>query len=293
LLLHGNESTGLYTLQALLNRYRERELPRALSFFIGNVDAARDGLRRMAGQPDYNRVWPGSDHEDSPEKRMMAEIVDIMRGRRPFASVDIHNNTGINPHYACINRIDHRFMHLGSLFSRTLVYFIRPAGVQSMAFADLCPAVTVECGKVGQSAGEEHALEFVDACLHLSEIPDHPVAHHDIDLFHTVAIVRVPRAYSFGFGEKAVDIRFVDDLDHLNFRELPAGTTLAHIDAIEGSPLEASDEQGNEVAERFFRVEENMLRTVRSVMPSMFTLDERVIRQDCLGYLMERYPLPT
>ena len=24
----------------------------------------------------------------------------------------------------------------------------------------------------------------------------------------------------------------------------------------------------------------------------MFTLDERVIRQDCLGYLMERYPLP-
>jgi len=28
------------------------------------------------------------------------------------------------------------------------------------------------------------------------------------------------------------------------------------------------------------------------LMPSMFTLDERVIRQDCLGYLMERYPLP-
>jgi len=27
-------------------------------------------------------------------------------------------------------------------------------------------------------------------------------------------------------------------------------------------------------------------------MPSMFILDERVIRQDCLGYLMERYPLP-
>jgi hypothetical protein len=27
-------------------------------------------------------------------------------------------------------------------------------------------------------------------------------------------------------------------------------------------------------------------------MPSMFTLDERIIRQDCLGYLMERYPLP-
>jgi len=39
-------------------------------------------------------------------------------------------------------------------------------------------------------------------------------------------------------------------------------------------------------------VEGDMLRTTRALMPSMFTLDERVIRQDCLGYLMERYTLP-
>jgi hypothetical protein len=58
-------------------------------------------------------------------------------------------------------------------------------------------------------------------------------------------------------------------------------------------PLEVTDERGAEVGERFFRVEGNELRTTRTVMPSMFTLDERVIRQDCLGYLMERYPLST
>ena len=172
-LLHGNETTGVLAVQALLKKFRERELPRALSIFIGNVDAARDGLRRLAGQPDYNRVWPGSEHPDSPEQRMMAEVFDTMKLRRPFASVDVHNNTGINPHYACINRIDHRFMHLASLFSRTLVYFVRPVGVQSMAFAHLCPSVTVECGKVGQSASEDHAREFLEACLNLSEIPDH------------------------------------------------------------------------------------------------------------------------
>jgi succinylglutamate desuccinylase len=290
-LLHGNETTGLMALQSLLSTHAGAELPRALSVFVGNVSAARDGLRRMAGQPDYNRVWPGTEHPESAEMRMMQEVFDTMKHRRPFASIDLHNNTGINPHYACINRIDNRFMHLASLFSRTLVYFIRPAGVQSMAFAQLCPAVTVECGKVGQSAGEQHAREFIDACLHLSEIPAHPVAPHDIDLFHTVATVRVPRSYSFGFGEHPVDICFVDDLDHLNFRELPAGTTLAHLDGVEGMPLEAWDEQGEEVAEMYFRVEGDMLRTTRTLMPSMFTLDERVIRQDCLGYLMERYPI--
>ena len=291
-LLHGNETTGFLALQSLLRDYRDKQLPRALSIFIGNVEAARDGLRRLAGQPDYNRVWPGSEYDDSPEKRMMAEIFELMKERQPYASVDIHNNTGINPHYACINRIDHRFMHLASMFSRTLVYFIRPAGVQSMAFAQLCPSLTVECGKVGQMAGEKHAHEFLDACLHLSEIPDHPVAAHDVNLFHTVAIVRVPKAYSFGFGDKPVDICLVDDLDHLNFRELPAGTTLAQLDGVDGMPLEVSDDQGEEVADRFFRVEGDMLRTTRPVMPSMFTLDERVIRQDCLGYLMERFPLP-
>ena len=95
-----------------------------------------------------------------------------------------------------------------------------------------------------------------------------------------------------GFGEQPVEICFVDDLDHLNFRELPVGTTLARLDGVDGLPLEAVDERGRQVADRFFRVEDDMLRTIRALMPSMFTLDERVIRQDCLGYLMERYPLP-
>ncbi len=292
MLLHGNETTGLLAVQALLQHYREQELPRALSIFVGNVEAARDGLRRLAGQPDYNRVWPGGDHADCPEKRMMLEVYEAMRRRNPFASVDLHNNTGINPHYACVNRIDHRFFQLGSLFSRTLVYFIRPAGVQSMTFAGLCPAVTVECGKVGQRVGVEHATEFLDACLHLSKIPSHPVAVRDVDLFHTVATVHVPRAYSFGFGDHPVDICFKQDLDHLNFRELPPGTVLAHLDGVQGMPLEARDENGQEAAEQFFRVEDGLLMTTRALMPSMFTLDERVIRQDCLGYLMERYPLP-
>jgi len=292
-LLHGNETTGVFAIQDLLRQFQGRELPRALSLFIGNVEAARDGVRRLAGQPDYNRVWPGTEHSDSPERRLMSEVFDIMQLRQPFTSVDVHNNTGINPHYACINRIDHRFMHLARLFSRTMVYFIRPTGVQSMAFASLCPAVTVECGKAGQSAGELHVREFLDACLHLSDIPAHPVAPHDVDLYHTVATVRVPRVFSFGFGEQPVDICFSNDLDHLNFRELPPGTTLARLNGVDGMPVEVVDEQGLEVAQRFFRVEDGLLRTHRAVMPAMLTLDERVIRQDCLGYLMERYPLPA
>lgn len=287
-LAHGNESAGFYAVQSLLQKYHQGGLPRALSVFIANVSAASQGLRRLDGQPDYNRIWPGTVTPDVAEAVMMQQVVERMRARKTFASIDVHNNTGINPHYACINRVDNRFLQLASVFSRTVVYFIRPLGVQSMAMSSVCPAVTIECGKPGHEYGTEHARDYLDACLHMSAIPEHPIASHDVDLFHTVAVVKVPDDVSFGFGDDAVDLRLVKDIDHLNFRELPAGSLLGWLRAGTKLSLDVRDDDDQPVFERYFTTGDGVLRTVRPFMPSMFTLDERVIRQDCLGYLMER-----
>lgn len=290
-LLHGNEHTSFHAIQALLRKYRDRELPRALSIFVGNVEAARYGLRRLEQQPDYNRIWPGGDNTDAPEQRMMQAIVDEMRARRVFASVDVHNNTGLNPHYACVNRLGDRYFHLATLFSRVVVYFTRPKGVQTAAFAQLCPAVTVECGRSGDARSTEHALEFLEAALNLAEVPEHPIPEHDIDLFHTVATVKVPPEISFGFGEGDTDIVFEPDLDHMNFRELEEGTHLADIRPGSEVYLHAWDNEGRDIAHQFLSHDDNEIRLARPVMPSMLTLDTRVIRQDCLCYFMERYPI--
>jgi hypothetical protein len=287
-LAHGNEGTGFYAVQDLLRAYRGRELPRALSIFIGNVTAAAQGQRMLDGQADYNRVWPGSQDTASPEAAMMRQIVDTMRARKAFASLDIHNNTGINPHYACINRVDNQFLHLAALFSRTVVYFIRPLGVQSMAMSYVCPAVTIECGKPEHKYGLTHARGYIDACLHLSELPQHPVASHDVDLFHTVAIVKVPESMSLGFGEADADLRLLADIDHLNFRELPAGSRLGWLREGVDGVLDVRDDNDQQVFERYFTIQDGTLTSASPFMPSMFTLDERIIRQDCLGYLMER-----
>ncbi len=292
-LMHGNETTGWEAVRSLLNRYEVGGgglvLPRSLSLFISNVSAAAAGVRRLDGQPDYNRVWPGCEDSGTPEHALMQQVLDIMHARGVFASVDVHNNTGLNPHYACVNVIDDRFLHLATMFSRTVVYFIRPCGVQSLAMSKYCPAVTLECGKPGQSHGVEHAVEYLNACLHLAEHPRHPVAAHDIDLFHTVAIVKVPGRLSFSFGDPGVDIQFEDDLDYLNFRELPRGTPLGRIQSGNGIGLEVCDEQGRDVSGRYFEVDQGELRLRVPVMPSMLTRDQRVVRQDCLCYLMERY----
>ncbi len=293
ILLHGNEDVGLKAMQRVLARFRDRPLPRALALFVGNVEAARFGLRRLDGQPDFNRIWPGHEDEtEGPEHRMAAQVVEIVRARGPFASIDLHNNTGRNPHYACVNVLERPHLHLAALFGRIVVYFLRPRGVQSMAFAPFCPAVTVECGRVGETRGEEHAADFVEAALRLDHFPEHPVPAHDIDLFHTVATVKIPPEVSFTFGEGEVDLCLPEDLDRLNFTEVPAGTVLGRACRGSGLPLSVVDEAGRDATCRFFRRDGDEIRFARPVMPSMLTLDERVIRQDCLCYLMERYPLP-
>lgn len=291
-MLHGNETTGYHAIQELLKKYHQTTLPRALSIFIGNVRAASYGKRLLDDQVDFNRVWPhkGFRH-NSEEANMMLQVVDEMRRRNVFVSIDVHNNTGLNPHYACVNRLDQAFFQLATIFSRTVIYFIRPLGVQSQSFAELCPAVTVECGKTEQRQGTVHALQFIESCLEIAELPDRPVPKQDMDLFHTVATVKVPPEVQFSFTDSTAPICFRSDLEKLNFCELPAGTGIADLQNPAMVPFTVTDEDGNEVYSRYFTSDQHRLVTRCDIMPSMLTIDSEIIRKDCLCYLMERVNL--
>jgi Succinylglutamate desuccinylase / Aspartoacylase family len=143
-LLHGNEDTGWQAIQAVLRRHQGMILPRSLLLFVGNIEAAKANARKLPQQEDYNRTWPGTMDANTPVARLMCNIVEVVRRNGPFASIDIHNNTGHNPHYACVSSLQESHLHLARLFSRTVVYFEKPVGVQSAALAEICPAVTVE-----------------------------------------------------------------------------------------------------------------------------------------------------
>lgn len=287
-LLHGNEPTGFLAVQALLKQYQSTTLPRSISIFFGNILAAKEKLRRLDAQPDFNRIWPGTEYRGSNATNLAASVVNEMVRRNVFASIDIHNNTGLNPHYACVNIFQDRYFQLARLFSRLVVYFIRPRGVLSAAFGRHCPSVTLECGKPGQAYGVNHALEYLNSCLHLTEIPDHPVVAGDLDLFHSIAQVTIPDKFSFGFTADQVDLNLSEDIDHMNFTEIPEGTVIGKTWTEGEIPLLVRDEFGTKVTSRYFRIENGELVLNRAIMPSMFTLDCDVIRQDCLGYVMER-----
>lgn len=286
-LLHGNEPTGFLAVQKLLRKYQGQQLPRNLSLFFGNTQAARFNLRRLDRQPDFNRIWPGTPLPDSPETAWAQRICDIMKSRGVFASIDVHNNTGLNPHYACINRLESDFLHLGALFGRLLVYFTHPKGVQSGAFAAFCPAVTLECGRPDQPHGVEHAFQFIDGCLHLQAFPTHPVAKQDVDIYHTVAQVTIDEQVAFGFDDGGAELSLDRDLERLNFTEIQAGTLFGKVNGGR-MPVLARDNDGLPITDKFFSLVDGQLQITRPTMPSMLTLNERVIRQDCLCYLMER-----
>ena len=78
----------------------------------------------------------------------------------------------------------------------------------------------------------------------------------------------------------------------MNFRELKSGTRLGRLANGTEMPVLAIAEDGSEVTHDYFSVQDGELILRRDAMPSMLTLDERIIRQDCLCYLMERYAFP-
>jgi succinylglutamate desuccinylase len=290
-LLHANEDTGFLAVQQLLRKYQDKELPRSLSIFFGNIEASKEGLRRLPGQPDYNRVWPGTDHPECEETRLMQEVVDEVVKQKPFASIDVHNNTGKNPHYGCINSLEDDYLHLAALFSHIIVFFETPKGVQSMAMAKHCPAVTLECGQPHLPHGTEHATDFLETVMHLENFNTTHVNRNDIDVFQTVARVTVPKSCTFSFTEASADIFFDSKLDRLNFSELTEETVFGQIQNADKACLEVWDDHEQSVSNTYFINKNNKLVLSKPVMPAMLTLDEDIIRQDCLCYLMKRLEL--
>ncbi|NTW55025.1 MAG: succinylglutamate desuccinylase [Chlorobaculum sp.] len=290
ILLHGNETTGFDAMQRLLAGYDapHRLLPRPMLLFVGNVAAAVQGLRKLDGQADYNRIW----HDERyPEHRLAREVLAEVAKAAPLAAIDLHNNTGKNPHYGCVNRLDDATLSLARRFSRTIVWFTEPHEVISIALSRICPSVTLECGVSGNAAGTSHVENYLLHCLELSaEALLTPPPNYLNDLFHTTARIIVPegRRVEFGACLDSADICLRDDLETLNFERVPEGAELGRY-RDDVSPLVVIDNEERDVTDRYLSFSDQRILTKLPVVPSMFTRDVRVIMQDCLGYIMEPY----
>lgn len=295
-LQHGNETSGWEAIRRLLRgRYAKDPLPRSLVLLIGNVEAASQHIRHLPNQPDLNRCWPGSLLPSTPWHALQHQITEHIKRVEPFASIDIHNNTGRNPHYAAVNAIEPRFLQLASEFSKTVVYFTEPRGVQSQAFATFCPSVTLECGLSQDQAGADHALAYVEHILRMGQLPDSFPSPSHLELYQMFATLTVDSCAEFEFvnkwdqhPEQGADLSLPNDLDKHNFCEWPPGFELARFNNQSHSPLRAIGHQDQNLTNICFSLENGRILTRRPLMPAMLTQDRFAIRTDCLCYLMER-----
>ena len=292
-LLHGNEPTGLCAIQKYLKRFfingKLELLPRSLILFVGNVQASEKNLRLLPGQVDYNRIWNG---EGSAEHKMAQATLKYAESNSIFLCVDIHNTSGKNPHYSCVNKLDAKSINLARIFSSTLIYFTEPHEVLSLAFSKICPSITIEAGKPSEPDSEPHVLAFLGSLFELKSIPDN-LNGKQLKVFHSMVRIKVPDESIIEFRDQAseADFCFLRELDSLNFHEVPVNTLLGWRNNL-NKKLLVLDENNRDVAMDYLDYKGTEIRLKRSVIPSMISTDEKIVHQDCLGYLMEPCELP-
>jgi len=160
---------GLMAIQLLLKKYKDKQLARSLSIFFGNVTAASHNLRRLDNQPDYNRIWPGKESPDCAETEMAKEIVAHHEKAQRFCQVwTVHNNTGLNPHYACINNLDNQFSTVG-VFIRPADSLFHPSkgGTIRRICANMSGSLRLECGRPDQATWTGACAGILTSCLRL------------------------------------------------------------------------------------------------------------------------------
>lgn len=287
-LMHGNEFTGLLVLQELLKKYGEDKWPRSVHLFFGNVTAAKEGRRHLDNQIDFNRIWKVG---DLPENKVAMAVWEELKKTGVFACVDIHNNTGRNPHYSLITNQKPKSLNLAALFGPLCMYFDERIGTCTETMADFGPACTLEAGLPGKPDGTTHVLEFIEKLMALDEIPELPATELKLTLMDTLGTIKIDPKNSVAVGHTAGDIQFENDFDLMNFTEVPQGKVFGRYN--DGHRLILKDTHGHDLSARFFDYKDGEIRIKEAMIPAMITLDEKILKSDCVCYLMRKLQLAS
>jgi len=292
ILLHGNEYSGLIIMQKILEKYHQEgafKLPRSVWLFIGNINAAKEGLRTLDNELDFNRAWAGTPQPNHPTAKLIEEVMRHITTDGLFAALDLHNNTGKNPHYGCISMVNEPNKYLASFFNHIAMVFKSPKGVSTMAFDAICPAMTLECATPGNPLAISKAVMLIDDLMHMDHFPHKPLPSHDLQLVQNSATVSISQNISFGFEdeERAFDLTIVKNFDRHNFTTLKAGEVFAHSKVL--NPIKVTATNGEDITDKLINNDKGAISLKLSLMPAMITLDKRIITQDCLCYLLEEY----
>lgn len=275
-LLHGNETSGWDAMSRLLRD----GVPCPLILFIGNVQAARDGRRSQPHGVDFNRIWS---NEATVGSRLAAEVIDYIRPRKPWFALDIHNNSGPNPHYSVITNLDSTTLDAASRFSDKAIYATQPNGVITRRTQPLCPSIAIEVGMSNDPASAERAYDYLRLLTTEQRVP----APHNtpLKLYRSKYRVEVEHSHADvldGFPQ------LNEELDYCSFEVVREGQRFATI-VDDSWTFRVRDDDATVRTGEFLSRDASKIRFKKDVIISMYTRNAQIALEDCVCYFLEEF----
>ena len=282
-LLHGNEVTGWDAIRRYISTQDMSKPCNSMVLYVGNVEAAATNQRLLAQQMDFNRIWCGGNR---PEHEHAEKVVGYLREIKPRFALDIHNNSGLNPHYSVITHATIDCLFHARKFSDIALLAPKPHSVITRRLNELCPSITIEVGLSGEQDSLDRTLEYLDYVANNdASTIERP---NDLSVFRTIASMQIESSGSANF------CTFPDlnaDLQRLNFSLVPAGTYLTKT-LNDDWTIKVYDNDDNDETQRYLDVNHSQVRFQQSVFMAMFTLNKQNAYQDCVCYFLEATSTP-
>ncbi|MDE0251010.1 MAG: succinylglutamate desuccinylase/aspartoacylase family protein [Gammaproteobacteria bacterium] len=277
-LLHGNETSGWEAVRKLLLANQGLVKSSSMLVFVGNVLAAEQAVRKLDDQPDYNRIWKGG---CTAEHKFAADVISFSRSKMPWCTIDIHNNSGPNPHYSVITDLNPATLTLASAFSSLAILARQPPGTLTNTFSDFCTSIAIETGMPTDPESAERASRLIEQLLREGPPIERPPNSPSI-FCNDVRVTVEP-------GAANNDRTFPElnpELDAFNFKKLPAGSLICNLkDSSLG--IRANNAELQDVTADYFVVENSEVRLRQDVIMSMYTRDPLIASQDCICYFLK------
>ncbi|MCY3803843.1 MAG: succinylglutamate desuccinylase/aspartoacylase family protein [Gammaproteobacteria bacterium] len=277
-LLHGNETSGWEAVRKLFLRHPELTASSSVLILVGNVLSAQKGVRKLDSQPDYNRVWNGG---TTPEHKLAQDVVAYVGSKRPWCAIDVHNNSGPNPHYSVITDLSPATRSLASSFSSLAILAKQPPGTLTQAFSGFCTSIAIEAGIPTDPDSSERASELIRQLLSEGKLVEK--SSESLEIFDNFIRVTVePGATS----EDRTFPKLNPELDTFNFKCLPAGSLVCSLND-HSLGIRANNVELQDVTDHYFVIENSEVRLRRDVIMSMYTRDPLIAIQDCICYFLK------
>ena len=288
-LLHGNEPSGTRALREWLAQGEQPAVD--LHCFVMGVELAlaAPGFhhRTLPGQRDLNRCFlDGPDTPLDPPGRLASELLRQLKELAPEAIIDLHNTSGESPAYGVTTRVDDARLSLTSLFASHMIKTDIHLGSLMEAAEDICPVVTIECGRAGDPAADRIGL----AGLTRFAASDDPTRLQNREtpavLLHPVrvALADGARVVYADTPQAGIDITLKTDVDRHNFDPVLPGEVLGWVGERGLAGLCAESGSGDDIVNELFDVREGRLEPRVPLELLMVTTRIEIAEKDCLFY---------